>query len=120
MTATPARIGFILEPVRIATAESAVAASSYGNSARRDVEPVPVLFDEVDDAQLVADERLALLSAARRRFDEEVQGLEEVLALPRAATARVTDDQASLDALMLVSNVELDFGRQVATLEVWG
>ena len=55
------------------------------------------------------------LPAPRRR---SAKGL--TLALPRAATARVTDDQASLDALMLVSNVELDFGRQVATLEVWG
>lgn len=120
MTATPARIGFILEEVRTVTAENATVASRYGNLARRDTEPVPVFFDNVADAQAVADERLALLSPSRRRFDSGVQGLDEALALPRAATARTIDAQASLDKLMLVSNVEFDFARQTATLETWG
>lgn len=120
MTATPAQIAFALLEYRTVTAQDADVAARYGNRARRTDAPLATYLDDIADAQAVADQRLDLLGKARRSFSVTVQGLDEVLALPRSATARVIDPQTGLERDMLITQVEIDYGDQTAELTVWG
>lgn len=120
MTATSQRIGFILEEFRIVTSENSTTLVRYGNAARRDIEPRPTFFDDTDDAETIADERLALLGVARRRFSVNVAELDVALALPRGAVVQYVDEGKGVDQPMLVSEIAFDFGNQTATLELWG
>lgn len=123
MPATPARIGFILEPFRRAVAENATVQSQYGALARKSDDPAESFFDAVADAQAMADERLALLSAARRRFSVSVTGTSEVLALTYSGTlplVHYTDTERDIDRAMLVGDIAVDLGRGSAALNIWG
>ncbi len=120
MTATAARIGFSLQEYRLATAEDTAIAEQYGNLARSNDKPVPTYLDDTDDAQTIADERLELQGQPRRNFDVTVRGLEDIMKLRRGASARYVDRQRDVDRPMLISEVELDFSDQTATLNLWG
>jgi hypothetical protein len=123
MPATPARIGFILEEFRRAVAENATVQSQYGALARKSEDPAESFFDAVADAQAMTDERLALLSAARRRFTVQVTGADEALALTYAGTlpvVRYTDTERDIDRAMLVGEIAVDLGRGSAAFNVWG
>ena len=124
MAATPARIGFVLQPFRIATAETPAVATRHGTLARRDEEPVETFFDEPGDAQALADARQALLAQERRRFGVTVMGLEEALSLPVAGPTlpqvRYVDPDRAIDRASLVAHVGFDFAAQRASFTVWG
>lgn len=133
MVATPSRIAFVQREFRVVSAKNATIETRYGANARRDQQPVPSFLDTVSDAQSVADERIALLGAARRRFDVTVQGLDEaidILAALQSYTAsqvdadrpvvQYVDETKGIDMAAFVVEIELDFGSQSATLKLWG
>jgi len=124
MPATPDRITFILTPFRRATSENPEVKEQFGNQARQSDDPVQTFFDNVADAQVMADERQSLLSPVRRRFTVAVRGIEEVSALDYMAgavpVARFIDRECSIDRDMIVSEIVLDYAAQSAALNVWG
>lgn len=123
MTATPARIAFITEPLRRAISTTAAAQTRYGNLARKSEDPVETFFDSAADAQIIADARQALLSPSRRRFEAQVTGIDEVLALSLGGAVpliRYRDSERAADMPALVSSVVIDFNKQSAAITVWG
>lgn len=123
MVATATRIGFIQTEFRKATAESDTAFARYGSLARESDDPVETFFDDVADAQTMADERLALLSQERRRFRVQVNGVAEALALDLSAgipVARYIDSERDCDRNMLVSEIVFDFAKDTTTMTLWG
>lgn len=124
MPTTPARIGFITEQFRRVVSTTDEARTLFGSAARESDDPMQTYFGDVDDAQAVADERQALLSPARRRFEVQTVGLEEALTLDFTTgvipNGRLIDPEKQADLPVLLAEVELDFARQKATLMVWG
>jgi len=124
MTATPARIGFILRPDRWAVAESSIVRDRYGQTARESPEPVETFFDSVEDADIVAEERLAIWGAARRLFQARAIGLDEVLEVETAgATIPVvsfSDAESDVDTKMIAGDIGFDFARQECEFTLWG
>lgn len=124
MTATPARIGFISQEFRSVIAQSDTVKDQYGSLARETDDPMETFFDNVADAQVMADARQELLSARRRRFRVTVAGIDEVLALDytsgRSPLAQCIDRERSADISVLVSEIIIDMSRQHAALTLWG
>lgn len=123
MAATPARIGFILEDYRRAITENATTKAQYGSLARKSDDPVETFFDEVGDAEVMAQERLDMLSAARRRFTVQVTGVFEVLDMEYTEglpVVRYRDLDRDIDRMMVVGDIAIDLGRNGAALNIWG
>lgn len=125
MSATPARIGFVLLAYRRAIAITQPVKDRYGALARQTDDPVPTFFDNVADAQTMANQRQALLSSDRRRFRVTVNSITEPLALDYLTAmpvAALTDTQRGISTArpMLVSEITFDFGRQSAAMTLWG
>jgi hypothetical protein len=123
MAATPARIGFVLEPYRRAVSESPAAKLRHGNLARESADPIETWFASLADAELRADERQDLFAPERRRFDvtvSEIDGLDELLAAGEAITVNLVDDERGLAKRMLVTSLTIDIETQRAALTIWG
>ncbi len=123
MSASPARIGFILNPFRRAVSESPDVKALFGAQARQSDDPVETFFDNVADADVMANERQELLSQVRRRFDCTVSGLDEVQALDystRIPVAAYTDTERAIERNMLIGDITIDLGKQSAKLNIWG
>lgn len=123
MPATPARIGFILEPYRRAVSETPATKTRHGNLARESADPIDSWFASLADAQLRADQRQALFSPERRRFDvvtSELDGLDAFLASEQALTATLVDEERGLTKAMLVTAVTIDLEAQRAQFSLWG
>lgn len=124
MPATPARIGLIINEFRraIAGPDGSVAAK-YGTLARDTDEPIETFFDTVADAQAMADERLALLSADRRLLEHDISGADQLRAIavqPVIPTAAVIDDERGYDADALVVGMTIDLDADTASATTWG
>ncbi|SDA14827.1 hypothetical protein [Sphingomonas sp. NFR15] len=125
MPATPARIGFILQQFRVAiSGPDATVVGRYGTTARDTTDPIETFFDSVIDAQAMSDERLALLSAERRRLTMVAAG---AVALPSSMpvdpaipTAKVVDEERGVNGKAAVVEIGLDFERDRSTLTTWG
>lgn len=124
MPATPSRIGFITQEYRRATSETAAAATRHGKLARESEDPIETFFDDVEDAQVMADARQTLLSSERRRFAPRVVGMDEALALTYLSgtipLGHYTDTERSADMSVLVAEIGFDFARQQCEFTVWG
>ena len=124
MAATPERIGFITTDLRRAIEGPASAVvSKYGELARDTKEPVPTFFDSVEDAAIIAAERMTLLSADRRRFVMEVADNEIVLDLNYQQTipsAAVIDRELKADFTGIIAEIEVDLSKGKSTVMVWG
>ena len=124
MPATPARIGFITAKFRRATAgPDAVVEARHGKAARDTSEPVETFFEHVEDAQVMAEERLSLLSAERRYIVAQVAGARtafDTVSTPRLATAQVTNSEMELDRPMLIVGISADLSRDECKLDCWG
>ncbi len=123
MTATAARIGFVQNEFRRVVASNATVIARYGNIARTSDDPIPTFFDDEDDAQIVADERQALLGGDRRRFRIRAVGVDEFAAISYADSipvATYVDAARSADMPALISDFTIDYARQTVTATVWG
>lgn len=127
MPATPARIGFVTKPFRLSVAgPDAGVVSAFGNLAR-DVspdEPVESFFIASADAQAMADERLLLLKANRRRFLATIADAGDFLLdvdnSQQIPVAQVIDPRANADRLALIARVRVDLKSGTGTVEAWG
>lgn len=119
MTATPSRIGFILEATRDVSAASATIAARYGNSARRDEEPIATGLDTRANAQTIADDRLVLLGVARRLFTVTC-ALKDAISLSHGGSVQFIDPQKGFDGPALIAGITHNFNEQRTTLELWG
>lgn len=123
MPATPSRIGFVQSEFRRATSVTASVQTRYGALARQSDDPVVTFFDNVADAQIVADARQALMSAERRRFRVGVSTVEEALALSYIGAVpkgRYVDSERNANLPVLVSEITVDLSRLNAAFTVWG
>ncbi len=124
MPATPSRIGFITSEFRIVTAgPNASVQALYGDTARDTVEPLESFFDDPADAQIMADERLALLEVKRSLVPVAIDGTDLAAALDRSAslpTVRVIDDEQGRNSVALIVGITIDYNTGRSTLETWG
>ena len=123
MPATPTRYGFIKQQFRHVVAQTPETKQRHGNLARESEVPIETFFDNVADAQVVADRRQALLSAERRRFRCATVGLDEVIGLQVGANmpvCRYVDADRQFNAKAVVCEVYIDLDQQQAALAVWG
>jgi hypothetical protein len=128
MSATTARIAFVREQWRTAVASDDAIKTAYGEKARdsADDKSEPVVetyFDDPDDAQFMADERLSLLSPDRRRFRHDVG---EVLTFQgdldfsqETPPAKVIDDARAADHDAAIVEISVRFADKT-TLVTWG
>lgn len=123
MPATAARIGFILNQFRRSVATDAAVKVQHGSLARESDDPVETFFVDQDDAELIAAERLALLSANRRRFRAVITDVETMIEMDLSTSAplvRYVDPRRSADMPALVAEVAIDLGRDTTTVILWG
>lgn len=123
MPATPSRAAFVLSDFRRATATSSTPKTRYGDLARESEDPVETFFDSVADAQVIANARIALLSAERRRFRAQCRDLGDVIGLSYAGSipvATYVDTDRDANRPMLVSEVTFDLSREQASFTLWG
>lgn len=124
MPAAPSRIGFITSEFRVITAGPNGAVSAlYGNKARDTAEPLVTYFDSTDDAQSVADERLAILQVQRSLVPVSIDQVDPAadldfdLILP---TVRIIDDEQDRNSPALVVGLTIDMNTDRSLLETWG
>lgn len=123
MPATPARIGFIQTDLRRVTSLTTTAKARHGNLARESEDPIETFFDNVADAQVMADARQALLSPERQRFmvtlnsAAEIQALSYVSAIP---VGRFVDTDRGVNKPVLMSDFTIDYNRLAAAVRIWG
>jgi hypothetical protein len=124
MPATAARIGFITEEYRRAIAGPlSTVQTKYADLARDTVDPIETFFDSVDDAQILAEERLELLAEDRRRLRFDVGGVEAGLGLAyniTTPTAQMIDDERSVNAPGAIVEISIDFEKNITSLTAWG
>lgn len=124
MTATSARIAFVMEPFRRAVSETELVRTNFGSAARESDDPIETFFDTVEDAQVMADARQALLSGNRRRFTLAMKDLGEVVDLEYTAgsalLANYVDTEREADMTVIVADMTFDFAKQGATMMIWG
>lgn len=125
MTATAARIAFVLEATRNVVASDTAVKTRYGELARdTGDEPVETFFDSTADAQAMANERMALLKADRRRFRQEVRGvLSFTGSLDYSQTtpaATVIDDERSASHNAAIVELSISYGEGKTALQTWG
>ncbi|KPL67396.1 hypothetical protein SZ64_04315 [Erythrobacter sp. SG61-1L] len=125
MPATPTRIGFILEEYRKVVSEDADVRAAFGNSARESEDPVETFFDSTADAQIMADERQALLGViGRRRFRAEMNGTDEMAAIDYTSgtipNGWLTSDRHDVSRKVLIAEFGFDFAKQDSAAMVWG
>lgn len=123
MAATATRIAFIMFQFRRAISTTQQVKDRYGSLARETSDPVETFFDSVSDAQLIADERQALLSPERRRFKVTAKAVDEVCALDFTdwiPVVRYVDEEREANRPMLMSEIVIDLGRQTTTTTLWG
>jgi hypothetical protein len=123
MTATPARIGFILNQYRRVIAERPDMKARHGALARESEDPIETDFDDLAHAELMAEERADLLSAERLRlsfntndalaaFDMNYHGGVPVV--------QMVDTQRRIDRPGLIAEITFDLGNDSAAYLVWG
>ena len=123
MTATAARIGFIMSEFRRVVATTQVVKDRYGALARESEDPIPPFFDSPADAQTVADARQTLLKAERRRFrvatkdNAQTINLDLITGIP---VATYVDTERDISRPMLVSEITFDLGKDTTLFTVWG
>lgn len=127
MPATPARIGFITQPYRKALTDvDATVEAAYGDLARETKadDPIETQFDSMDDVQAMADERLALISPERGRYQATLPGgLDFAFGLDisqATPTGTVIDPDRDTDRPALVADITFDLRRDAANITLWG
>lgn len=123
MPATPTRAAFVQAEFRRALATNNTPKTRYGDLARESEDPVETFFDSASDAQTIANARISLLSAERRRFRATCRDLGDVIGLSYSGAipvATYVDTDRDANRLMLVSEITFDLAREQAIFTLWG
>jgi hypothetical protein len=125
MPATAARIAFVLAEFRSVVASDAAVKTKYGDQARDTrEEPFETFFDNTADAQVIADARLTLVKADRRRFKQDARGVQTFtgpLDFSQTTPAvNVIDDERSANHNAASVELGLDLGGEKTTFLTWG
>jgi hypothetical protein len=124
VSATPARIAFIMQEWRHVQLEDATARARYGKLARESADPLETFFDSVSDAQTMATARMGLLATERRRFSVRAGGLDEALALNLLSgtipVATFVDAEKDANRPTLIAEIGFDFAKQQMQFTLWG
>jgi len=121
MPALPADIYAASRDVVNASWESATIASRYPSARDGTLEPAEGFFDDVVDAQVIADARGALIGVERRRFTGVAQGLQWPDLSAGTPTVTLTDgEQATTGLPALVARIELDLDAETTSYELFG
>lgn len=124
MPADPDRIAFVQQDVRRAVAIDAGVQTAFGALARESADPIEAFFDNVADAQVLANARLALFSPVRRRMTIAAQGLDEAFALDPTGgaipNATVVDTVRAIDRATIITDISIDLASQQAQFGTWG
>ncbi|PZU59846.1 MAG: hypothetical protein DI547_05050 [Sphingobium sp.] len=124
MPATPARIGFIIQEYRVSrSGPDADVVLKYGDRARDVDEPIETFFDSEADVQALCDQRLTLLKADRRRFQQTVVGEATALGMDVSQTTptiQVIDEERLADFPAAVVELGVDFEKGQSILTTWG
>lgn len=124
MPATPSRIGFITQAYRetIAGPLSAVDAL-YGNAARKTPTALPTFFDDIADADAMAEERLNLIGVQRSVITAAIDQIDAALDIDiteTLPTVTVIDDEQDRNGAGIVVGFTIDMNTERSTLVVWG
>ncbi len=124
MPATAARASFIKSEFRIVkNGPNATVVAKYGDSARRTKETIPTFFEVEADAQAMCDERAALLSGDRRRFDQSISGEQTGMGINYVSgspTVNVIDDDRLANHNAVISDLKINFTKETTQIESWG
>lgn len=125
MVATAARIGFITRPHRSIVVTDATAASEFGDDARDTKDrPIESFFNDLGDAETMAEERIDLVGVKRRLFTSRVQGLDDLaddFAYSEVTpTVNVIDREKDADMNCAVVQIGVDLRREQKILVNWG
>jgi hypothetical protein len=126
MVATPSRIAFVTESGRSVIASDAAVRTRYGNVARDTLEePAQTYFDDEADAQIIVNERFALLSGNRRLFQTTVSRLLNFAGAldfaQVAPTVTIIDDEKGVNMTAIITGIDAkDYERETTKLNVWG
>lgn len=129
MTATAAQIGFVTSQFRSAVASDSSVKTAYGEKARDSADDksdpiVETFLEDPADAQVIANERLTLLSADRRRFRQDVNkiiaftGTLDFSQVTPAVT--VIDDDRQANHAAAIVEIGVRFGDNKTSLVTWG
>lgn len=124
MPALPERITFIQNEYRRAIVDDSAVRLRHGERARESDDPIPTFFDNVADAQIMANRRQTLLSPERRRFRVRVVGLEEAQAIEYTGglipTAHYRDIDRNCERTCIIASIVINLEQQQAEIGVWG
>lgn len=124
MPATAARATFIKNEYRtVNNGPNATVVTKYGDTARRSKEAIPTFFETEADAQAMCDERMTLLSADRRRFQNTISGESTGLGIAYVTgspTVAIIDDDRSASHNAVISEITIDFTNETTKIESWG
>lgn len=128
MPATPARIGFITQEYRFATAgPDAAVINKYGSDARNNDDPYKTNFTSINDVQAICNARFDLQNKDRRRFvqvSRDIQFGKTILNSPetyeQTPTVTVIDDESRANLPAIVTELSIDFESQQVSLASWG
>ena len=126
MPASAARIAFCIEPMRSYVKSDTAIQTRYGVAARDTLaEPVETFFDSMADVATICDERFALLSGDRYKFQLTLAGVLDMSgSLDYASTAPtvtvVDSEKGASMAAMIVGIGPIDYEANKTTLTCWG
>lgn len=123
MPVTAERAALIKEPFRRATSTTPSAQTRHGALARESADPIPTFFDNVADAQVIADARQTLFSPERRLFEVTIRGTTEMAALnPEngVPVAQFIDTERGVSRKVLMGQIEIDLAGGKSAAVIWG
>jgi hypothetical protein len=124
MPATASRAEYVKTGYRtVRNGPDAAVATKYGDAARKTSEPIGTFFETEADAQAMCNERMGLLKADRRSFEQTVSGEQTGLALSYTQTApqmTILDSQRVANHPAIAAEFAIDFSKQITTINSWG
>lgn len=129
MPATPARIAFVTQQFRkVIAGPDATVEAAFGDLARETEadKPIETFFDDTDDAQTMADERLTIMKADRARFEIELAGMAGLTFVRTLDYSQATpcgtviDTGRAVNRPACVSQIQMDLRGGRGGLLMWG
>lgn len=119
MPAIPSDIAAALRQQIVVSSQDLTIKGRFPSARDNSDSPAEGFFDSATDASTALAQRAALLGVVRRRFSVTVADLVDVPA-GTVPTHRVIDSEQGLDALLLVSRIEVDLETEQSKVEYFG